>query len=132
MALLAGAWDNEHERRVRLLLLSKGAVLAHRFHSPLAAGMDEIRHSVSRHASGPRRYRNAREAQLQQTYRAGSRRRNGHCLREAETRALAARALRLADPRACARHPDVCRARHPARRYFPTASQNFRVSASWS
>jgi hypothetical protein len=43
------------------------------------------------------------------TYRAGSRRRSGHCLREAETLALAARASRLAHQRACARHPDVSR-----------------------
>ena len=33
--------DDEHERRVRLLLLSKAAVLAHRFDRPLAAEMDE-------------------------------------------------------------------------------------------
>ena len=42
---LAPAADDEYERRVRLLLLSKGAVLAHWFHSPLAAGMDESEQS---------------------------------------------------------------------------------------
>jgi hypothetical protein len=35
------AMDDEHERRVRLLLLSEGAVLAHWFQRPLAAGMDD-------------------------------------------------------------------------------------------
>ena len=33
--------DDDQERRVRLLLLGKGAVLAHQFERPLAAGMDE-------------------------------------------------------------------------------------------
>jgi hypothetical protein len=33
--------DDEQARRVRRLLLGKGAVLAHRFDQPLAAGMDE-------------------------------------------------------------------------------------------
>ena len=33
--------QDEHERRVRLLLLSKAAVLAHRFDRPLAAELDE-------------------------------------------------------------------------------------------
>ena len=33
--------DDEQERRVRLLLLGKGAVLAHRFERPLAAELDE-------------------------------------------------------------------------------------------
>jgi hypothetical protein len=37
----APAADDEHERRARLLLLSKGAVLAHWLHRPLAAGMDD-------------------------------------------------------------------------------------------
>jgi hypothetical protein len=35
------AMDDEHERRVRLLLLSEGAVLAHWFQRPVAAGMDD-------------------------------------------------------------------------------------------
>jgi hypothetical protein len=35
------ARDDEEERRVRLLLLGKAAVLAHRFERPLAAEMDE-------------------------------------------------------------------------------------------
>jgi hypothetical protein len=34
--------DDEQERRVRLLLLGKGAVLVHRFERPLAAEMDEV------------------------------------------------------------------------------------------
>jgi hypothetical protein len=33
--------DDEHERRVRHLLLSKGAVLAHWFDRPLAALLDD-------------------------------------------------------------------------------------------
>jgi hypothetical protein len=33
--------DDEHARRVRLLLLGNGAVLAHRFDLRLAAEMDE-------------------------------------------------------------------------------------------
>jgi hypothetical protein len=37
--------DDEHERRVRLLLLSKAAVLAHRFDRPLAAEMDDDQQS---------------------------------------------------------------------------------------
>src|SRR5688572_26366297 len=37
----APARDEDQERRVRLLLLGKGAALAHWFHRPLAAGMDE-------------------------------------------------------------------------------------------
>jgi hypothetical protein len=37
----ARAWDDDQERTVRLLLLGKGAVLAHRFERPLAAAMDE-------------------------------------------------------------------------------------------
>ena len=40
-ARLTTGRDDEHERRIRLLLLSKGAVLAHWFHRPLAAGMDD-------------------------------------------------------------------------------------------
>jgi hypothetical protein len=35
------AVDDEQARRVRLLLVAKGAVLAHRFERPLAAGMDD-------------------------------------------------------------------------------------------
>ena len=35
------ASDDAQERRVRLLLLGKGAVFAHGFDRPLAAGMDE-------------------------------------------------------------------------------------------
>jgi hypothetical protein len=42
---LALASDDEHERRVRLLLLSKAAVLAHRFDRPLAAEMDDDQQS---------------------------------------------------------------------------------------
>jgi hypothetical protein len=34
-------WDDEEERRVRLLLLGKATVLAHRYERPLAAEMDE-------------------------------------------------------------------------------------------
>jgi hypothetical protein len=37
----AVAADDEEQRRVRLLLLGKAAVLAHRFERPLAAEMDE-------------------------------------------------------------------------------------------
>jgi hypothetical protein len=33
--------DDEEERRVRLLLLGKAAVLAHRYERPLAAEMDD-------------------------------------------------------------------------------------------
>jgi hypothetical protein len=36
--------DDEEERRVGLLLLGKGAVSAHRFDRPRAAGLDEFRH----------------------------------------------------------------------------------------
>jgi hypothetical protein len=36
------ARDDEEERRVRLLLLGKAAVLAHRYERPLAAEMDEL------------------------------------------------------------------------------------------
>jgi GNAT superfamily N-acetyltransferase len=35
------AWDDDHERRARLLLLGKGAVLARRLALPLAAELDE-------------------------------------------------------------------------------------------
>jgi hypothetical protein len=35
------ARDDEQARRVRLLLLGKGAVSAHRIERPFAAGMDE-------------------------------------------------------------------------------------------
>jgi hypothetical protein len=38
---LRNSHDDEQERRVRLLLLSKGAVLAHWFDRPLAAELDE-------------------------------------------------------------------------------------------
>jgi hypothetical protein len=40
-AHLAVGKDDEEERRVRLLLLGKAAVLAHRYERPLAAEMDE-------------------------------------------------------------------------------------------
>jgi hypothetical protein len=42
---LASASDDDQERRVRLLLLGKGAVLARRFERPLAAGMDDDQQS---------------------------------------------------------------------------------------
>jgi hypothetical protein len=38
--------DDEEERRVGLLLLGKGAVLAHRFDRPLAAESDETQQCV--------------------------------------------------------------------------------------
>ena len=38
----ATALDDEEKRRGRLLLLGKGAVLAHRFDRPLAAESDEF------------------------------------------------------------------------------------------
>jgi hypothetical protein len=41
-AQVAPANDDDPERRVRLLLLGKAAVLAHRFERPLAAGVDEM------------------------------------------------------------------------------------------
>src|SRR4051795_6742259 len=44
VAWRALATDDEHERRVRLLLLSKGAVLAHWFDRPLAPEMDDKQH----------------------------------------------------------------------------------------
>ena len=37
--------DDEEERRARLLLLGKGAVLAHRIERPLAAEMDDDQQS---------------------------------------------------------------------------------------
>jgi hypothetical protein len=48
------ATDDEEERRGRLLLLGKGAVLAHRFDRPLAAESDEDRQrdSVSTWSAG--------------------------------------------------------------------------------
>jgi len=46
---LRNSHDDEQERRVRLLLLSKGAVLAHWFDRPLAAGMDEKQKRRSAH-----------------------------------------------------------------------------------
>jgi hypothetical protein len=42
VARLTLAKDDEEERRVRLLLLGKAAVLAHRYERPLAAEMDEF------------------------------------------------------------------------------------------
>jgi hypothetical protein len=45
MLTVAPASGDEHERRVRLLLLGKGAVLAHRFGGPRAAEMDESEQS---------------------------------------------------------------------------------------
>ena len=39
------AVEDEEERRVRLLLLGKAAVLAHRYERPLAAEMDEEQQS---------------------------------------------------------------------------------------
>jgi hypothetical protein len=42
-AALTLAKDDDQERRVRLVLLGKGAVLAHRFERPLAAELDEKR-----------------------------------------------------------------------------------------
>jgi hypothetical protein len=41
----APASDDEEERRARLLLLGKAAVLAHRFERPLAAEMDDDQQS---------------------------------------------------------------------------------------
>jgi hypothetical protein len=46
----APARDDEQERRVRLLLLSKGAVLAHACEHPLAAQMDDKQSSMPRAA----------------------------------------------------------------------------------
>jgi hypothetical protein len=40
--------DEEQERTVGLLLLGKGAVLAHGFDRPLAAGMDEYEQRPAR------------------------------------------------------------------------------------
>jgi hypothetical protein len=40
------ASDDDQERRVRLLLLGKAAVLAHRFERPLAVEMDDDRQST--------------------------------------------------------------------------------------
>jgi hypothetical protein len=59
---LAPAQDDEEERRVRLLLLGKAAVLAHRYERPLAAEMDETEQWRSGTADGELRYRNARQA----------------------------------------------------------------------
>jgi hypothetical protein len=42
---LSNSHDDERERRVTLLLLGKGAVLAHRFERPLAAEMDDDQQS---------------------------------------------------------------------------------------
>jgi hypothetical protein len=62
VARLTLAKDDEEERRVRLLLLGKAAVLAHRYERPLAAEMDEREQSSSGAADGELRCRNAREA----------------------------------------------------------------------
>jgi hypothetical protein len=40
-ASITPAADDEEERRVELLLLGKGAVSAHRFDRPRAAGLDD-------------------------------------------------------------------------------------------
>ena len=40
------AADDDQARRGRLLLLGKGAVLAHRFERPLAAELDEYEQSA--------------------------------------------------------------------------------------
>jgi hypothetical protein len=42
------ARDDDQERKLRLLLLGKGAVLAHRFERPLAAEMDESEQGLDR------------------------------------------------------------------------------------
>ena len=39
------AWDDQQERGPRLLLLGKGAVLAHRFERSLAVEMDDDQQS---------------------------------------------------------------------------------------
>jgi hypothetical protein len=58
------AADEEQERTVGLLLLGKGAVLAHWFDCPLAAGMDESRQRLHYLPSTNSRYRNARNGAL--------------------------------------------------------------------
>jgi hypothetical protein len=45
MARRANATDDDQERRGRLLLLARGAVLAHRLALPLAADLDDDQHS---------------------------------------------------------------------------------------
>ena len=52
--------DDDRERRGRVLLLGKGAVLAHRLARPLAAESDETEQWGSGTADGEPRYRNAR------------------------------------------------------------------------
>ena len=49
------ARDDEQARRARLLLLGKGAVLAHRFDHRLTAGLDESEQSARREAGDPAR-----------------------------------------------------------------------------
>jgi hypothetical protein len=55
------------ERRGRLLLLGKGAVLTHRLARPLAAESDETEQWCSGTADGEPRYRNARSAAARRT-----------------------------------------------------------------
>jgi hypothetical protein len=54
------AFDEEHERTMGLLLLGKGAVIAHVFSRPPAAESDETEQPGSDAASSEPRYRNAR------------------------------------------------------------------------
>jgi hypothetical protein len=54
--------DDEEERRMRLLLLGKAAVLAHRYERPLAAEMDESRQRCSRRVRRGARCRNEADA----------------------------------------------------------------------
>jgi hypothetical protein len=55
-ASITPAADDEEERRAGLLLLGKGAVSAHRFDRPRAAGLDDDQQSWR----GDRRHRDAR------------------------------------------------------------------------
>ena len=52
--------DDHRERRGRVLLLGKGAVLTQRVAGPLAAELDETEQWGSGTADGEPRYRNAR------------------------------------------------------------------------
>ena len=54
--------DDDHERSVRLLLLSKRAVLAHRFERPLAAELDEEQRCLRPLRVGRRSYSSAARA----------------------------------------------------------------------
>jgi hypothetical protein len=60
-AHLAVGKDDDQERRGRLLLLRKGALLAHRWARPLAAESDDKEQSQASALQPPRRYRNARK-----------------------------------------------------------------------